>query len=185
MLLDGSRAGDAASMQALLRRHNARILKMVRRLCPDPDDAEEVFQDTLVAIMRNIRRFRGDASLLTWIYTLARSQVARRRRKARSRLFEALVSSRQLASSFLDERWIPDDAVSRAELHRALHDGLRRLSELDRRVLWMRDGQGLTSPEVAVATGLTVPAVKTRLHRARKAMRAYLAPILPAILQGT
>lgn len=142
------------------------------------DLADDVIQDTYLAIVRNIASFRGEASFLTWAYTIARTAHGRQRRRDRldTRRAETLaIVSDRFERPAANGRPL-DDVVAANELAEAIGVALAALSETDRRVLLMRDLEGWSAHEVAERTGLTVPAVKTRLHRARVSMRARLAP---------
>jgi RNA polymerase sigma-70 factor (ECF subfamily) len=176
-LLEAAREGDRNALDELLRRHRPRLLAICQRMCRDPEEASEVLQDTLLGIAANIRRFRGDSSLVTWAYTIARTHRARRRR---GRSLEAKVSHmrvdfgadlEQLAGPQSD----PYDRVADDELRGALLVAIHALSLVDREILVRRDLEGFSASEVATQLGLTVPAVKTRLHRARVATRERLA----------
>ena len=175
-LILAAQAGEPGALDALLRRFGPRIFRICRRMSRDLDELEEVYQDTLFELARNLGQFRGEAALMTWAYTLARTQWNRRTRRKgeawrRSHL-EADLS--RVAGRIPDPVPLPESACASSQLRSALEAALGHLSELDRQVLLLRDFEGLTAPEVAAETGLTVPAVKTRLHRARAAMRRRL-----------
>ncbi|MFV8752511.1 RNA polymerase sigma factor [Nannocystaceae bacterium ST9] len=171
-LIDAARAGDRRALDLLVRRHRPRLEAICRRMCEDADEAAEVLQDTLLGIAANIGRFRGDSSLLTWAYTIARTHRARRRR-GRGRSVEIKV--KHLRVELSDEVAAPErepfECLADDELRSALILALRQLSVLDREVLVLRDVEGFSAAEVAEQLRLSIPAVKTRLHRARVATR--------------
>ncbi len=168
-------AGDAAARDQLLARHYETIRRLCRRLCPDAATADDVFQETLLAVLRNLGSYRGDASFTTWVYTVARTHYGRRirtdqRHRARAdRLATFLVS---LPGASEDQ----DDALAVGELRERVRCALASLSPLDRAVLESRDFLGYSAAETARELSLTIPAVKTRLHRARSRVRARLEP---------
>lgn len=138
-------------------------------------------QDTLLAMARGIREFRGASSLSTWLYTIARSFCikARRRSKfapdpARSLETEMLPDDNRL----VDPALRPDEVVAGNEVEQALERAILELEVPYREVLVLRDIEGLTAPEVAQVLGITSVAVKSRLHRARLAVRRHMAPLL-------
>lgn len=137
-----------------------------------------MLQDTLLGIAANIHRFRADSSLLTWAYTIARTHRARRRR---GRSLEAKVSHMRVDFGVRVERLAgcdtPFEHVVDDELRSALIGAMGSLSSVDREILLRRDLEGFSADEVARALGLTVPAVKTRLHRARMATRERMASL--------
>jgi RNA polymerase sigma-70 factor (ECF subfamily) len=119
----------------------------------------------------------------TWLYTIARSFCIKKRRRPRSapEAELSLESDRPAAAAALaDSAPAPDRLVEDDETRRALEEALRTLSAPHREVLVLRDVEGLSAAEVAQVTGLSVDAVKSRLHRARSALRSRLAPVLGA-----
>lgn len=175
-LLEAAREGDRKALDELLRRHRPRLLAICQRMCRDAEEASEVLQDTLLGIAANIRRFRGDSSLVTWAYTIARTHRARRRR---GRSLDAKVSHMRVDLSadleLTGPQSNPYERVADDELRGALLVAIHSLSLVDREILVRRDLEGFSASEVATQLGLTVPAVKTRLHRARVATRERLA----------
>jgi RNA polymerase sigma-70 factor (ECF subfamily) len=173
-----AQSGDRTAMAALLQRHRAQIERICRRLCaPHQGDAqyEDVLQETYLAIMRHLSAFRGESAFLTWVYTIARTYRGRYgRRAARERgREESLRSSAAIVSPRADV----EQSLAERELAEAIERALADLGELDRTVAVMRDVEGMSAAEVAERTGLTVPAVKTRLHRARVAIRERLGQV--------
>ncbi|MGE0863341.1 MAG: sigma-70 family RNA polymerase sigma factor [Vicinamibacterales bacterium] len=180
-LIDAARRGDPAALDALLARHQPRIYRFGLKMCRDPRDAEDVLQDTMMAMARTIGEFRGASSLTTWLYAIAWSFCVRRRRKsrfapARELSLEAVMA--QEGERLRDPAPAPDEVAMAAELRTALHDAIQALEPSQRDVLVLRDIEGLSAPEVAEVLRISVPAVKSRLHRARLAVRARLAPRL-------
>ncbi len=170
-----------AALDALLARHQDRIYRFGLKMCHDPRDAEDVLQDTMMAMARTIGEFRGASSLTTWLYAIARNFCVRKRRKSkfapvRELSLEAVMA--QEGDRLRDPAPAPDEAVMAAELRTALHDAIQALEPSQRDVLVLRDVEGLSAPEVAEVLRINVPAVKSRLHRARLAVRAHLAPRL-------
>jgi len=178
-LLAAARAGDARALEALLERHQAQVYRFGMKMCRDPEDAKDVLQETLLAVARGLHDFRGCSSLSTWLYTIARSHCLKKRRRSkfapeveRSLGTYASGSVAQLASS--DEG--PDEVLSNQEIEQALAAAVADLDPIYREVLLLRDVEGLTAPEVAEVVGISVPAVKSRLHRARLALRERVGP---------
>jgi RNA polymerase sigma-70 factor (ECF subfamily) len=180
-LLEGARAGDARSLEALLERHQAQVYRFGMKMCRDPEDASDVLQDTLLAMARNVRDFRGASSISTWLYTIARSFCIKKRRRSkfapdreRSLDTEVALDAARLA----DPAVSPDEALAGKEVEQALEQAIGALEPIYREVLLLRDVEGLTAPEVAEVLGVSVQAVKSRLHRARLSVRAHVAPLL-------
>jgi len=180
-LLAAARAGDAQALETLLERHQEQVYRFGMKMCRDPEDAKDVLQDTLLAMARNVRDFRGASSLSTWLYSIARSFCIKKHRRSkyapdeeRSLETAAARETKRLA----DPGETPDEALAGKQVERALDRAIAELDPMYREVLLLRDFEGLTAAEVAEITGVTTQAVKSRLHRARLAVRERVAPLL-------
>lgn len=181
VLLDAARQGDRRALEQLLSRHQRRVYRFGLKMCRDPEDAKDVLQDTLLAVARGVKDFRGASSVSTWLYTIARSFCIKRRR--RSKFAPAEEASLEGESSaevreIADTARGPDESLAGRQIEAALEKAIGELAPMYREVLVLRDVEGLTAPEVAEVLGLTVEAVKSRLHRARVAVREAVAPLL-------
>jgi len=179
-LLEAARAGSGEALEALLERHQARLYRFARRLCRHREDAEDVLQESLLAAARGLPGFRGASSLGTWLYTIARSFCIKKRRKSVFAPTEVSLDTEVPAAvrGVADPAPRPDDALEASRLEAALERAIAELDRPYREVLLLRDVEGLPAAEVARVTGLTVAAVKTRLHRARARLRERLAPLM-------
>jgi RNA polymerase sigma-70 factor (ECF subfamily) len=179
-LLDRARSGDSGALERLLERQQSRIYRFGMRMCGDAEDAKDVLQETLLAMARGVRDFRGASSLSTWLYTVARSFCIKKRRKSRfapEQQSLETVAGRE-AARLAAPGQNPDEALGSRQVEQALEGAIRALEPGSREVLLLRDVEGLSAPEVAEVLGLTQQAVKSRLHRARLAVRARVAPLL-------
>jgi len=179
-LLADARQGDKQALEALLERHQPQVYRFGLKLCRDPEDAQDVLQDTLLAMARGVRDFRGASSISTWLYTIARSFCIKKRRRSkfapaqqRSLESDAAVEAGRLAGGE-----DPAETLAGKEVEQALEQAITALEPMYREVLLLRDVEGLTAPEVAEIVGTTVQAVKSRLHRARLSVRERVAPLL-------
>jgi RNA polymerase sigma-70 factor, ECF subfamily len=181
-LLDQARAGDRQALEELLSRHQRRVYRFGLKMCRDPEDAKDVLQETLLAVARTVKDFRGASSVSTWLYTIARSFCIKKRRRSKfAPEHEESLESREPgleARQVVDPGRGPEDDLAGRQIESALEQAIAGLDPMYREVLVLRDVEGLTAPEVAEVMGLTVEAVKSRLHRARIAVRAALAPLL-------
>ncbi|MBK6920751.1 MAG: sigma-70 family RNA polymerase sigma factor [Deltaproteobacteria bacterium] len=180
-LLTAAREGDRAALEQLLERQQARIYRFGLRMCRDPEDARDVLQETLLAMARGVREFRGASSLSTWLYVVARSYCAKKRRRSKFAPHGPASVEREAADEVErvpDGARAPDEAVAGRQIEQAVEQAIAALDPAQREVLVLRDVEGLTAPEVAEVLGIGVAAVKSRLHRARLAVRAALAPSL-------
>jgi RNA polymerase sigma-70 factor (ECF subfamily) len=191
LLLERARAGDREALEALLERHQAQVYRFGMKMCRDPEDAKDVLQDTLLSMARGIHDFRGASSISTWLYTIARNFCIKKRRKSKFAPNDerSLDTETTTAAGLTDPAQSPDEALAGKEVERALEQAIRALEPMYREVLLLRDVEGLTAPEVAEVLGVSVQAVKSRLHRARLSVRAHVAPLLevpgdPAVAPG-
>ena len=179
-LLEEARAGSGDALEALLERHEARLYRFARRLCRHREDAEDVLQESLLAAARGLPGFRGASSIGTWLYTIARSFCIKKRRRSVFAPTEVSLDTEASAAArgVPDPARRPDEELEASRLEAALERAIAGLDRAYREVLLLRDVEGLSSAEVARVTGLSVAAVKTRLHRARGRLREALAPLM-------
>lgn len=185
-LLEQARSGEPGALEELLEAYQPRILRFGMKMCRDRSDAEDVLQETLLAMARSLRDFKGASSLSTWLYAIARSFCIKKRR--RSRFAPELVSLEGGAQARVeqvpDAEPDPERQLSDRRLAAALERAIATLTPAYREVLVLRDVEGLSAAEVAEVTGLNVGAVKSRLHRARKAVREELRALLEEVPQA-
>ena len=183
-LLAAARGGERGALDRLLRMLSGPVYRFGRGFCGDPHDAEDVAQVTLAALARSLHDFRGESSLTTWAYTVARNACTRYRRRgahvpARLESLDAGTHTRPGALQIADPREDPHRALERAELRDALQRAIAALPPSQREVLVLRDIEGLPAKQVGKALRLTERAVKSRLHRARVTLREMLAQHAP------
>jgi RNA polymerase sigma-70 factor (ECF subfamily) len=171
-LIEAARRGDRGAIDELLARYEQSIYRFGLRMCGDEESARDVLQETMLAAFRHLPGFRADAKLSTWLYQIARSFCIKERRGERP-------------MTALDER-LPDPSASpdrQAHAHRigeALASAIAALPDEQREVLVLRDVEGLSADEAAHVVGIEVGALKSRLHRARMALREHLVGVLDA-----
>jgi RNA polymerase sigma-70 factor (ECF subfamily) len=181
-LVEALQRGEGGAVEALVDRYAGWIHAVARRLLNDPRDAEEVTQDVLLTVVRKIQTFKGQAAFSSWLYRMA-ANAAYSRLKARHRRQE--VSLEPFLPVFDEEGryahppvdWSDqlDDPALAGEVRAAIERSLSRLPEEYRAVILLHDMEGLPNEEVAATLGLTVAAVKSRVHRARLFLRQELA----------
>lgn len=179
-LLDAFRRGEPAAIAAVLEKYEPAVYRFGLRMCRDPEDAKDVLQDTLLAAARGARGYRGGAALSTWLYTIARRLCGKRRRKAGRPSADDVSIDADEAHAIASGSRPPDEAAADREIASALDAAIDGLETGQREVLLLRDVEGLEASEVADVLGISVDAVKSRLHRARVAVRAAVAPLLGA-----
>lgn len=178
-LARAAREGDPVAMRRLLEELSGPIYRFGRRFCRNAEDAEDALQESLAALVRTLPRWRGDSALSTWAYSVARNTCGRmrRRRAGQPAQIESLEDEGTRADALRVAASGPDPAreFERRSLREALDHALASLPPAQREVVILRDVEGLSAPEVAAALGLGEEAVKSRLHRARLALRDALA----------
>lgn len=164
--------GDRAAFDALVVMHQAALMRFARALTRDAAAAEDVFQETFLAAFRRIRTFRGESAFRTWLFTIARRAAMRRSRKRAGEPaeHESLQVLGEAAGWGSDQAHAsPADQAERREL---LAKALGSLEEEERTVIVLRDLEGLSGEEAAAVVGISVAALKSRLHRARLRLAA-------------
>jgi RNA polymerase sigma-70 factor (ECF subfamily) len=169
-LIERAKRGDRDALARLLSELAPLVHRFGLRMCRHQADAEDVLQDTLLSVADHLNEYEGRASLASWVFMLARTACARRRRGLKNR--PHLPEEAAGEQSSLERN--PEDAADQSELRAALERALASLSEDQREVLLLRDMEGLSAAEVAASLGISAEAVKSRLHRARANLRAAL-----------
>lgn len=173
-LVARARKGDREALEAVLATVAPSIHRFGLRMCKNVHDAEDVLQDTLINVANHLGDFEGRSSLSSWVFALTRSACTRKRRGLKNR---PPVSDDTIAA-MPDHAPTPEARAADQELASALSEALDGLSDDYREVILLRDIEGLSAPEAASSLGITVDALKSRLHRAREALRGALRPLL-------
>jgi RNA polymerase sigma-70 factor (ECF subfamily) len=179
------REGDAAAHEQIVREHGGRMLAAARRLLRVEEDARDVVQESFIAAFRAIDGFAGTARLSTWLHRIVVNTALMRLRSRRRRhedSIEDLLPKFAEDGHFADEQqeWETscEDVLDRQQTRAMVRAAIDQLPENYRTVLVLRDLEELDTDETAAALGVTPNTVKTRLHRARHALRALLASAL-------
>jgi RNA polymerase sigma-70 factor (ECF subfamily) len=182
-LLEGLQAGDPAAYRAFVDANSANVYNLALKLLGDEHEAEDVLQETFLSAFRAIDRFEGRSKLSTWLYRIAyNASLMHLRKRERMTTFsldqpygdeehEGHSPTRHL----VDWSAVPDDLLLTAEARQEMDRAIAELPESLRSTFVLRDIQGLSGAETADVLGITVQAVKNRLHRARLRLRGRLA----------
>lgn len=163
-LIAAARAGDQRAVARLVAPHRDRLWAVCLRTTRNAADAEDALQECLIAVWRNLHRFRGDAALSTWMHRIAANAalaVVRRRREESEHRF--------------DDHPAPGDFVDELAERDRVETALRQVPEHFRAALVLREYGRLTYEEIAQHQGILVQTVKSRISRARAAVAAVLA----------
>ena len=163
----------------MVEQHSGTVYNLAFRLMNNPQEAEEVLQETFISAFRALDRFEGRSKLGTWLYRIAYNAALMRLRKRRpsmSSIDEPLTTDdgERLPRQLVDWTSIPDDILLSGELRAVLDAAVAKLPETLRGVFVLRDIEGLSTAETAAVLGLTQSNVKVRLHRARLVLREHL-----------
>jgi RNA polymerase sigma-70 factor (ECF subfamily) len=183
-LVARARARDLGAFETLVERHEERLYRVAMRLLRNENDAQEVLQDALVSAWQNLGSFAGRAQFGSWIYRVTVNAAlmllrSRRRRPTVSveemtaTALDSAVRQSQLGSTS-DWSKRPDEQLQSGELKQHVEAALDTLPEILRLVFVLRDVEGLSTEETADVLGISIPNVKTRLHRARLALRGAI-----------
>jgi RNA polymerase sigma-70 factor (ECF subfamily) len=180
-LVARARGRDLAAFEELVARHEDRLYRAAVRLLRNDNDAREVLQEGLLSAWRRLDSFQGQSQFGSWLYRVVVNSALM---LLRSRRRHPAVSVEDLPPGTLDEAtgddasgaggdWSkrPDEHFQSAELKQHIQAAVDGLPEILRVVFVLRDAEGLSTEETAELLGITVPTVKTRLHRARLALR--------------
>jgi len=173
-------ANEDAAYDELMRTYNASIYQVAYRMLGDSAEASDAAQEIFLKVFRNIRGFRGDSALKTWIFRIALSEILNRlrwwKRRGRS-LTLSLDDSRNGNGNGIhvsDSRPSPLQALESKEGEQAIQRALAQLSKDHRSILVLRDIEGFSYSEIADVAGISIGTVKSRLARARSEMKKSL-----------
>ena len=195
-LIQRLRQGDAVALEALMERHSARAYRVAYGITGNSADAEEVVQDTFLTLYQKADAFEGRAALATWLYRVVTNAALMKRRGRRREVEVSLESQlpqfdadgRRLGDQTLlmaDWSQNPESAALSQELRTLLERAIASLPDEFQAVLVLRDIEELSNADVAGVVGDSVAAVKSRLHRARLALREELTRHLGAHARGS
>jgi RNA polymerase sigma-70 factor, ECF subfamily len=167
------RAGDTDAFEAWVQEHRDPLFHLLFRLTGDKDEALDLLQETFVHALRGLSTFRGDAAFRTWLYRIAVNLFLTDRRQHRQTVSIDTLDNRMLNLRDDWQRRIPnpEELVSNREVRARLGQAMTQLRPEYRAVLLLRDREGYRTQEVASMLGLSIAAVKSRLHRARLFVR--------------
>lgn len=183
-LIERVLAGDQAAFTELVKLYQGKVYQLALRLTGNQMDANDVLQEVFLSVYQKIHTFRGAAAFSSWLYRItANASFARlnqRKRAAAVSLEDVLpaVENQDPKNSFSEWSQSPDTILFNKEAREALEKAISALPEEFRTVVVLRDIENLSNQEVGEILNLSVAAVKSRLHRARLALRKQLGDFL-------
>lgn len=174
------KAGDDDAFETLIGRHEQRVFRLLMRMMGTREEAEDVAQETFLSLHRHGRRFRGDSRFSTFVYRVAANAALNRRRSlGRSRARVDKLAVRQAAGDDLPySPRDPEDATLGLEMTEHVRAALQKLSPTLRMPVVLYDIEGLAYSEIAKVLSIAEGTVKSRIHRARQALREDLSGVV-------
>ena len=178
-LVTRAREGDSSAFSSLLKRYEGRIFRLAMNITQNREDAEDVLQESFLKAYEHLDQFLGNSKFYTWVVRIAVNQALmklRKRRNDRSVSLDEQIDTGEDTVVREIATWDPDpeERYSREELNGILTEAVDELAPIYRTVFTLRDIDGLSTEETAEALDLSVPAVKSRLLRARLQLRDRL-----------
>ena len=179
-LISRARTGEAAAWEALVHNHEERVFRLAYLMLADPDEAQDVAQDTFIRAHQHLSSFDNQRPLQPWLLRIT-ANLARNRRRSIGRYWFAL---QRLGRPDLELRRTTEASALNREGLEALWRAVRRLSEPDQRVIYLRYFLELTEAETAAALEVAPGTVKSRLHRALARLRTIIERDFPELREG-
>jgi RNA polymerase sigma-70 factor (ECF subfamily) len=178
--LEKLQAGDALAFAQFVEENQSQVYNLALRMLSDPQEAEDVLQETFLNAYQALPGFEGRSSLSTWVYRIASNASLMRLRKKQPVTLSVdepltLNAGDHLSRQLTDWSSIPEDELLSNESRRVMDEAISELPEALRIVFILRDLEGLSTAETGEVLGLSDGAVKTRLHRARLWLRERLS----------
>ena len=182
-LVEALRREDPEAPEQLVETYGDRVYRLALRITGSNEDAEEAAQDALWTAARKISTFKGESAFGSWLYRIAANAAYQKLRARKSKAHEIAIDD--VLPTFDDDGrhfepmadWSDrvDEQALQGELRRVLGDAIDRLPPDYRTALVLHDVEGLSNPDIAEALGISLPAVKSRVHRSRLFVRKSLA----------
>lgn len=171
-------AGDTEAFEQLLLANQAKVYNRCLRIVKNPEDASDLAQDAFLKAYQNLASFKGESSFSLWLYRLTTNVcldfLRREKRREKSSLTYQDEGGETLEIELPDERFMPDEQTEKKEVLEHIKAGLEQLSEEHRKILMMRELDGLSYDEIAEMLQLSVGTVKSRIARARQQLTKIL-----------
>jgi RNA polymerase sigma-70 factor (ECF subfamily) len=182
-VIERLKSGDQGALETIFNLYSVKLYNIALRILGEPADTEEIIQDVFWTVYRKAKSFQGNSQFSTWLYRLTVNAALgkiRRRKNNKEVDYEEYLPKFQTdghhsVRPVVDWSDNLDEQYSKHELQEVLGKALNELKPLDKSVVVLSDLEGLSDKEIAVSLGLSVSAVKTRLHRARLFLRGKLA----------
>jgi RNA polymerase sigma-70 factor (ECF subfamily) len=179
MLVNAARGGDVASFEKLVKKYDRNVFRIANHITQNREDAEDVVQDAFLKAFTNLGQFQGQSKFYTWLVRIAVNEALMRLRRRRPERMVSLDEDINTGEDTIPREvadWSPnpEQLYNQSELREILQKTIQGLPPSFRTVFVLRDVEGLSTEETADALNLSIPAVKSRLLRARLQLRDRL-----------
>ena len=173
IVIEKAKQGDKAALTELVKKYEQTVYNFAFKVCRDRDRAENTMQDAFLSMVKSLNQFDGKSKLSTWLYRIVSNHCLMEYRKKKLDFLDLENNDDDLLNDkyFSDSSKIPDQETENAELKKILDEAIQKLSPEYRLVFLLRDVEEQSTEDTAKILDLSVPAVKSRLHRARAFLR--------------
>ncbi len=175
-LISLAKQGDRNALSRLVKQYEQTVYSFAFKICRNREKAENIMQETFLSMIKGLPNFDGNSKLSTWLYRIVTNHCLMEARKSNKYQFVEIETEDSLFDEkyLSDTRSLPTADYEKNELRQLLDDAIAKLEPKYRLVFLLRDVEQQSAEETAVITGLSVAAVKSRLHRARAFLRNEL-----------
>jgi len=175
-IIELAQSGDRKALAELIKNYEQTVYNFSFKICRNKDRAEHTMQETFLSVVKNLHQFSGESKLSTWLYRVVSNHCLMLARSENKHGFTSFDDDDALIdeSSIVDWKVTPSKVVENNELKAMLDEAIGKLAPEYRIVFMLRDVEGLSTEETAKIVELSIPAVKSRLHRARAFLRNEL-----------
>lgn len=173
-LVRAAAGGDEEAFAQLVALHEKKVYNLALRMCGNPEDAWDAAQEAFLAAWRGLPAFRGEAGFSTWLYRLTSNAAIDLLRRTKRQRGESSLDDEALGIDAVDRAPSPQERAEESELRGAVTEGLARLTDSHRQALVLREVQELSYEEIAQVLEVDLGTVKSRISRARSALRKIL-----------
>ncbi|RPI75412.1 MAG: sigma-70 family RNA polymerase sigma factor [Ignavibacteriales bacterium] len=176
VIIDQAKKGNKKALTQLVKNYEQTVYNFSFKICRDRDKAENIMQETFYSMVKHLNQFDSKSKLSTWLYRIVANHCLMQARKEKNRQFVSIDNDESLYEEkyAVDYSRLPSKYTENEELKKILDTAISKLSPDYRMIFLLRDVEGLSTEETAEAAGITIPAVKSRLHRARAFLRNEL-----------
>lgn len=180
LLLERAKSGDVAAFEELIDAYQKKVFNLALRIIGNYDDAADLAQETFVRIYKAISNFKEQSSFSTWVYRITTNVCLDEIRKRKNKKVVSLDEDIHMDDGEMKRQVVsgdpgPDEAAEREEVRRTVNNAINKLPEDQRVVITLRDLQGMSYEEIAKVLALPAGTVKSRINRARLALKNALS----------